>query len=77
MKVYIVELWEYDGYKRFGVYSTLELARKELNKIFKEECNFIKNYEEYSLDWINENHFVVRFNGSVHENYLITEVEVE
>lgn len=87
MKVYIVEMYCYDGYTRYGVYSSEELAKEKLKEIFEEKSSIynsdIENdFCKYKVEYTSETEFHLfvkcghnEYNS--HEDYYITEVEVE
>lgn len=79
MKVYIVEQNTYDGNTRYGVYSDIEKARNKMKELFEREQKFysVEGYEEFQVNWINLDSFVMKFEDYVQEEYVISEVEVE
>ena len=79
MKVYIVEQNTYDGNTRYGVYSDIEKARNKMKELFEHEKNVysVEGCEEFQVNWINEDSFVMKFKEHVQEEYVISDVEVE
>ena len=74
-KIYIVEMYGFDDYKRYGIFAKIEDARKLLQKVFEEEKSFYENIKDpiYELTFIDDNKFVLKFEDRVHENYIIKE----
>lgn len=80
MKVYIVEMFGYNGSHRYGVYSNIELAKNKLKEIFKEEKERYSKYgNNYKVEWskFTKNSFNMQYHDKPQEYYEVTEVEVE
>ena len=79
MKVYIVEMFGYNGSHRYGIYSNIELAKNKLKEIFEEEKERYSKYgNDYKVEWskFTKNIFNVKHYGKSQEYYKITEVYV-
>jgi hypothetical protein len=80
MKVYIVEMFGYNGTHRYGVYSNIELAKNKLKEIFEEEKERYSKYgNNYKVEWskFTKNSFNMQYRDKTQEYYEVTEVEVE
>ena len=49
-KIYIVEMYGFDDYKRYGIFAKIEDARKLLQKVFEEEKSFYENIKDPIYD---------------------------
>ena len=80
MKVYIVEMFGYNGSHRYGVYSNIEIAKDKLKEIFEEEKERYSKYGNYyKVEWskFTPNSFNMQYRDKPQEYYEVTEVEVE
>ena len=79
MKIYVVEMTGFDEYTTYGYYSTKELARLKLKYVYEEECKLYNDtsYDsEMHIEKVNEDLFVYKFQGRIHNEYKVKEVEV-
>ena len=80
MKVYIVEMFGYNGSHRYCVYLNIELAKNKLKEIFEEEKEKYSKYgNDYKVEWSKfiKNSFNIKYCDNPQEYYEIIEVEVE
>lgn len=88
MKIYIVEHFFYDGYDRYGIFSSIESAKLKLNELFNKEKQYYDQMNEnddlyiYDVKYINEKKFSIfsKFKNeqeSSEEDFVITEEVVK
>lgn len=77
MKIYVVEAEGEEGYRVFGYYSTRELARIRLNRIYDGEYLFGSHtIVDHELTRVNE--YLLRYmvGEKIYCSYRVREVEV-
>lgn len=88
MKIYIVENFSYVGYKRYGVFSSIESAKIKLSELFNKEKQYYDQMNEdddlyiYDVKYINEKKFSIfsKFKDekeNSEEDFVITEEVVK
>lgn len=76
--IYIVEMYCYDGYKRYGIYSNIEKAKEKLQNLFiiQSKYSFKDKNIETKYEWISDKLFVLKVirnnNENIHEEFKIT-----